>query len=121
MAISLSRFAVAGLAVASVLVATAGPAQAVSDKTIKIPGGRGWMTFYDDGDMFQVCDTLADGHGVSGRLIDNDYNEKLYLTDGGDSGCSKKEGYNVGQLGSYQMQLSWNGDGYDVKSEWFNE
>ncbi|MFF4402193.1 hypothetical protein [Streptomyces sp. NPDC001480] len=44
----------------------------------------------------------------------------LYITDGGDAGCGKK-GYDVGQFGSYQVQLSWNGDGYDVKSEWFNE
>ncbi|MFC9684726.1 hypothetical protein [Streptomyces sp. NPDC056948] len=91
-----------------------------SDKKISLPGGRGTMTFIDDGDMFKVCDTKADGHGVSGRLIDNNYNEKLYITDGGDSNCGKK-GYDVGQSGSYQMQLSWNGDGYDVKSEWFNE
>ncbi|CAM5359542.1 hypothetical protein SALBM311S_05014 [Streptomyces alboniger] len=32
-----------------------------------------------------------------------------------------RKGYDVGQFGSYQMQLSWDGDGYYVKSEWFNE
>ncbi|MCT9142581.1 hypothetical protein [Streptomyces violarus] len=123
---SFTRIAVAGAAVATVFAGTTSTAQASdfstldSDKKISLPGGRGTMTFIDDGDVFKVCDTKADGHGVSGRLIDNDYNEKLYITDGGDSNCGKG-GYDVGQFGSYQMQLSWNGDGYDVKSEWFNE
>ncbi|MFJ4878437.1 hypothetical protein ACIP93_24975 [Streptomyces sp. NPDC088745] len=120
---SLTRAALVAASAAAVFVATATPATAadilVSNKTIRV-GDRGSMTFIDDGDMFQVCDTKADGHGVSGRLIDNQYNEKLYITDGGDAGCDKK-GYNIGQFGSYQMQLSWDGDGYDVKSEWFNE
>ncbi|MGW1491024.1 hypothetical protein [Streptomyces sp. NPDC002402] len=116
----------AGAAVATVFAGTVSTAQAAeatvltSNKTISLPGGRGTMTFIDDGDMFQVCDTKADGHGVSGRLIDNSYNEKIYIEDGGDAGCDKK-GYDVGQSGSFQMQLSWNGDGYEVKSEWFNE
>ncbi|MFE0202569.1 hypothetical protein ACIBSR_01415 [Streptomyces sp. NPDC049936] len=123
---SLVRTAAAGAVLATTLAGTASTAQAsesavlVSNKTISLPGGRGTMTFIDDGDMFQVCDTKADGYGVSGRLIDNNYNQKLYITDGGDSGCDKA-GYNVGQTGSFQMQLSWDGDGYDVKSEWFNE
>ncbi|MER5772071.1 hypothetical protein [Streptomyces sp. NPDC001985] len=121
-----TRTAVVGAAMALAFAGTASTAQAteagplVSNKVISLPGGQGKMTFIDNGDMFEVCDTKADGHGVSGRLIDNNYNEKLYIEDGGDAGCGKK-GYNVGQLGSYQMQLSWNGGGPDVKSEWFNE
>ncbi|CAM5610698.1 hypothetical protein SALBM311S_05966 [Streptomyces alboniger] len=123
---SFARIAVAGATMATVFTGTASTAQAAEDavldsnKKISIPGGRGTMTFIDDGDVFKVCDTKADGYGVSGRLIDNNYNEKLYITDGGDADCGKK-GYDVGQFGSYQMQLSWDGDGYDVKSEWFNE
>ncbi|MFI5806802.1 hypothetical protein [Streptomyces sp. NPDC051561] len=120
----LARIVLVAATAAAVFVTAATPALAadvlVSNKVIKLPGGRGSMTFIDDGDMFQVCDTKADGHGVAGRLIDNDYNQKLYITDGGDANCGK-DGYNVGQSGSYQMQLSWNGDGYEVKSEWFNE
>ncbi|MFE7105354.1 hypothetical protein ACFU98_18380 [Streptomyces sp. NPDC057575] len=123
---SLARTAAAGAVIATVFAGTMSTAQAAeagvltSNKTISIPGGRGTMTFIDDGDMFQVCDTKADGHGVSGRLIDDSYREKIYITDGGDAGCDKK-GYDVGQFGSYQMQLSWDGDGYAVTSEWFNE
>ncbi|WP_393058966.1 hypothetical protein [Streptomyces sp. LN549] len=123
---SFARIAVAGAAVATVLTGTMSTAQATevgvldSNKTISLPGGQGTMTFIDDGDVFQVCDTKADGHGVAGRLIDNTYNEKIYIDDGGDAGCDKK-GYDVGQSGSFQMQLSWNGGGGDVKSEWFNE
>ncbi|MEU5597370.1 hypothetical protein [Streptomyces sp. NPDC020298] len=85
---SIARVAMAGAAVATVLVGTTSTAQAYSNKTISLPGGRGTMTFYDDGDVFNVCD---------------------------------KKGYDIGQPGSHQMQLSWNGDGYDVKSEWSNE
>lgn len=123
---SFPRVAVVGAAVATVLAGTMPTAQAAEtpiltgDKTLSLPGGRGTMTFIDDGDMFQVCDTKADGHGVTGRLIGDSYNEKLYIEDGGDAGCGKA-GYNVGQSGSFQMQLSWNGDGYEAKSEWFNE
>lgn len=62
---SFPRVAVVGAAVATVLAGTMPTAQAAEtpiltgDKTISLPGGRGTMTFIEDGDMFQVCDTKA--------------------------------------------------------------
>ncbi|MFI5801306.1 hypothetical protein [Streptomyces sp. NPDC051561] len=123
---SITRLAVTGVAVATVFAGTVSTAQAseagvlITDKKISLRDGRGTMTFFDDGDVFQVCDTKADGHGVSGRLIDDAYREKVYIEDGGDAGCDKK-GYDVGQFASYQMQLSWNGGDPEVHSGWFNE
>ncbi|MFI9587651.1 hypothetical protein ACIHCQ_38925 [Streptomyces sp. NPDC052236] len=122
-----TRMAVAGAAVVSVLAVTASQAQAavlVSNKTISNSHGK--MTFIDDGDVFQVCDTKADGHGMTGELVqiyDAGANQvRLTVTDGGDSGCDKK-GYNIGNQFNeqYEMWLSWNGGGATVKSERFNE
>ncbi|MFB7866615.1 MULTISPECIES: hypothetical protein [unclassified Streptomyces] len=119
-----TRMAMAGVFAAAVIVTSAGPASAVSDKTIYLPNGRGYMKFIDDGDVFEICDTKADGHGVKGVL------KKQYLTgnistifteeDGGDSGCDKHP-YNIGNDGWYQMELTWNGGGGLVESGWFNE
>ncbi|MFI5806801.1 hypothetical protein [Streptomyces sp. NPDC051561] len=112
------------MAVAAVLVGTATPAMAVSNKTISNSHGK--MTFIDDGDMFQVCDTKADGHGMTGELVqvypDGSNKVRLTVTDGGDSNCGKK-GYNVGNQFNelYEMWLAWNGGGATVKSERFNE
>ncbi|MGW1491021.1 hypothetical protein [Streptomyces sp. NPDC002402] len=90
-----------------------------SNKVISLPDGRGKMTFIDDGDMFEVCDTKADGHGVEGTVRDN-RNTLLTVNDGGDAGCDKA-GYNVGNWFSVQMTLTWDGGGGTVYSEWFNE
>ncbi|MFF3323019.1 hypothetical protein [Streptomyces sp. NPDC002889] len=117
---SLTRIAITGAAAAAVLTLTASPALADSNKTISYPDGRGKMTYIDDGDMFQVCDTKADGHGMTGQLVDERLFPMIVVTDGGDAGCDKK-GYDVGNFGSYQMWLSWDGDGGTVKSGWFNE
>ncbi|MFJ9041600.1 hypothetical protein ACIRF8_34165 [Streptomyces sp. NPDC102406] len=118
----MARIAVTGAAVAAVVTLAASPALAVSNKTITFPAGKGKMTFIDDGDMFEVCDTAADGYGMTGQLIDRSYAQMIEVTDGGDSGCDKK-GYNIGNWTTYQMWLTWNGDslGTTVKSEWFNE
>ncbi|MFI5806800.1 hypothetical protein [Streptomyces sp. NPDC051561] len=116
---SFSRIAVAGAAVAAVIAGTATPAMADTNRTISNSHGK--FTFIDDGDMFEVCDTKADGHGVTGKLLESGSNDfVLTVTDGGDSGCDKK-GYNIGNLREYQMWLSWNGGGATVKSIWFNE
>ncbi|MER5717360.1 hypothetical protein [Streptomyces sp. NPDC002132] len=119
-----SRLALAGAGAAAMMVTLAPSAQAVSDKTIKLPQGRGYMKFIDDGDVFQVCDTKADGHGVTGTLwvrnIGGVTSVATTVDDGGNSGCDKK-GYNIGQLASYRMELCWNGGGGCVFSEWFNE
>lgn len=118
---SLIRIGLAGAATATMLALTASPAGANSDKVIKYPDGRGKMTYFDDGDVFEVCDTKADGHGMTGILVDGSFRTKVYLEDGGDSGCGKK-GYDVGNFDKYQMWLQWNKDAdFTVKSEWFNE
>ncbi|MGW6564489.1 hypothetical protein [Streptomyces sp. NPDC054975] len=117
------RVVVAGAAVAAVFAGTATTAQAAAldeNKVIKLPEGRGSMTFIDDGDMFQVCDTKADGHGVVGHLVRSGGATVMVVDDGGDAGCDKK-GYNVPNSGEYQMQLWWDGGGPAVYSHWFNE
>ncbi|MGV9556531.1 hypothetical protein [Streptomyces sp. NPDC003401] len=120
---TITRVAMVGAAAAALAVSLSAPAQAASDKTINLPSGRGYMKFIDDGDVFQVCDTKADGYGVSGTLFVRNASGLVSVAttvdDGGDSGCDKK-GYNVGQLASYQMRVCWNGGGC-VWSEWFNE
>ncbi|MFI9587652.1 hypothetical protein ACIHCQ_38930 [Streptomyces sp. NPDC052236] len=117
-----TRMAVAGAAVVSVLAVTASQAQAaVLDTNRTISNSHGKFTFTDDGDVFEVCDTKADGYGMTGRLQESGSNDYvLTVTDGGDAGCDKK-GYNIGNLREYQMSLSWNGGGATVRSIWFNE
>ncbi|MEV3967992.1 hypothetical protein AB0K68_07625 [Streptomyces sp. NPDC050698] len=126
----LGSFAIAGAAIAAVVVGASTPAMAAesgvqdTDKKISLPDGRGTMTYIDDGDMFVVCDTRADGHGVTGQLRKNasGFPTMIEVTDGGDAGCDKK-GYNVGNhLGEeYSMWLWWDGGGDPVLSGWFNE
>lgn len=54
--------AAAALAAVALLAVSASPASATSNKTISY-GSRGYMEFIDDGDVFKLCDTLADGQG----------------------------------------------------------
>ncbi|MFF3323020.1 hypothetical protein [Streptomyces sp. NPDC002889] len=114
-----TRIAVAGAAVVTVLTVSASPALADTNKTIYYPSGRGKMTYIDDGDMFQVCDTKADGHGMTGMVEDLNHTI-LIITDGGDAGCDK-DGYDVGQMNSVRMALSWDGGGGTITSGYFNE
>ncbi|MFE7108579.1 hypothetical protein ACFU98_05170 [Streptomyces sp. NPDC057575] len=116
---SLTRIALVGAGVATALTLTASPALADTNKTIYSPQSRGKMTYIDDGDMFEVCDTKADGYGMTGVVEDVNHTI-LTITDGGDAGCDK-DGYNVGQLNSVRMALYWNGGGGAVRSEYFNE
>ncbi|MFB7091546.1 hypothetical protein [Streptomyces sp. NPDC056296] len=124
MRIALTRLAVAGSAVAAVLAGTAAPAMAgdaqvlITNKTIKNDHGR--MTFYDDGDMFEVCDTKADGYGVEGQLLLEGSTTLLHITDGGDAGCDK-DGYDISWGRSYKMELAWTGGGPSVLSPSFSE
>ncbi|GAB7103818.1 hypothetical protein JCM4814A_21320 [Streptomyces phaeofaciens JCM 4814] len=119
----LSRLALVGAGAAALMVTMAPSAQAVTDKTIKLPHDRGYMKFIDDGDVFKVCDTKADGYGVTGTLFVRNASGLVSVAatidDGGDEGCDK-QGYNIGQLASYQMRVCWDGGGC-VSSEWFNE
>ncbi|MFB7091543.1 hypothetical protein [Streptomyces sp. NPDC056296] len=124
---SLSRIAVASAAIAVSLGGVATPAFAAdaqllaTDKTLIHPN-HGKMVFHDDGDTFEVCDTNADGYGMTGYLRNSDTGTNLLiLTDGGDAGCDKG-GHNIGNWpSSYQMKLVWGGGGAPVYSELFNE
>ncbi|MFG2001197.1 hypothetical protein ACGFNU_18830 [Spirillospora sp. NPDC048911] len=120
----LTRAAVVGGVAVTMIAGFAGTAMA-DDKTIRLPGGYGTMTFIDDGDVFKICDTRADGHGVSGEVWFQpwigDEDIVLSIDDGGDAGCDKK-GYNVGNDGEYQMRLCWDGpNGTCIWSDEFNE
>jgi hypothetical protein len=115
------RMAVISGVTAMMVVVSAGTALADNKS---IGDEHGTMTFIDDGDMFKVCDTRADGHGVVGKLIKHDFwttadSTVLTVDDGGDNGCDSG-GYNIGNLHSYQMRLYWNGHEVD-RSAWFNE
>ncbi|MEV0241844.1 hypothetical protein AB0I06_18205 [Streptomyces sp. NPDC050674] len=126
MRIALARLAVAGSAVAAVFAGTAVPAMAgeagVMDTNKTISNDHGYMTYIDDGDMFVVCDTKADGHGMTG-IVQNPKAiplDKLVITDGGDAGCDKG-GIDITNSSDYRMKLTWDGGGLSVYSEWFNE
>ncbi|MFF9626558.1 hypothetical protein [Streptomyces griseosporeus] len=114
----LARMAAIGASAAAMLFASAHPSIALesgeigtlSNKTISVNGGT--LRFIDDGDVFEICDTQADGYGVYGALYYNSYvtpdgwQRVMSLDDGGDAGCDKK-GYNIGNGGSYVMTLCW--------------
>ncbi|MGY3201464.1 hypothetical protein [Streptomyces sp. TE5632] len=89
--------------------------------------GQGSFYFKDNGDVFTVCDTKADGAGVIGKLwykpIGGDWYVAASEDDGGDAGCDKFAS-DVGPVGDYQMKLYWTGVGYHkeiAKSRVFNE
>lgn len=113
----LTRMATIGAA-ATMLIASASPVMASQkkddvgtldeNKTVETYGGK--MTFIDDGDVFKICDTDANGHGVYGALFYNSYINPngwarvMTTEDGGDAGCDKK-GYNIGNSGDYIMVI----------------
>jgi hypothetical protein len=103
------RIAVVVAAAASVVAVSATPAMA--HENITISGSPGRMTFYDDGDVFEVCDTSVDSVGVVGKLyykpLFGDWYVSETFTDGGDAGCDKS-GHDVNNVGDYQMKLYWN-------------
>ncbi|MFC4336019.1 hypothetical protein [Salininema proteolyticum] len=120
----ITRLAIAGTAGLALVGMTAAPAMA-GDKTYKTD--RGYFKFIDDGDMFKICDTKKDGHGVKGYLYLKDgmtgkVRKVMTIDDGGDKGCDKK-GFNIGNFHQYRMVFIWNGNGgeYQAVSPWFNE
>jgi hypothetical protein len=114
----LARMTTVSAATATMLVASACPAIAVqaddvgtlANKTIEISQGK--MTFIDDGDVFQICDTSRDGQSVYGAVFYDSYigtggfKRVMTTEDGGDAGCDKK-GYNIGNGGSYTFVICW--------------
>jgi hypothetical protein len=125
------RAAAIGAAVVMMVGASATPAMA-DDKYLEGNAYYGYMAFIDDGDVFKVCDTKADGYGVTGRVwydpwVGSGYwktfsNGETFIDDGGDENCDKA-GLNIGNDGNYQMVLYWNRlpDSSAVYSDWFNE
>ena len=125
------RAAAIGAAVVVMVGATAAPAMA-DDKYLEGNAYYGYMAFIDDGDVFKVCDTKADGAGVTGYVwykpwVGSGYwktfaNGDKCINDGGDKGCDKS-GLNIGNDGNYQMKLCWNElpTSSCVYSSWFNE
>ncbi|PBC96567.1 hypothetical protein BX281_4565 [Streptomyces sp. Ag82_O1-15] len=118
------RIAAAGAVAAIAITLSASPASADSYKYVTLPSGRGYFEFADNGDHFTVCDTKADGHGVSAILISRDIHGTqrvvLSLDDGGDSGCDSKV-YDINALYDYQMSVYWNGDNVYHSGPWFTE
>jgi hypothetical protein len=126
---SFTRLAVGGAVLATALGTLVSPTHAAEtseagtlfDNTnIVVKNSHGYMLFHDDGDVFEICDTNADGHGVEGQLVSyyTGYTF-LYINDGGDNGCDK-QGYDISSHG-YAMHFWWTGDGAVYKSGKFVE
>jgi hypothetical protein len=115
----------AAIATGAAAVMAVSAQQAVAVENIYISSYYGSMTFIDDGDVFQVCDTYPDGSGVKGYIkyqpIIGSAGIIGTLDDGGDAGCDKLP-LNVGNDGDYQMIFCGQmGLGECVSSRWFNE
>ncbi|QIP85390.1 hypothetical protein GLX30_16610 [Streptomyces sp. Tu 2975] len=126
MARSFTRLAVVGTAAATMLAITASPALA-ADQNRTLSDSHGKMTYNDSVDVFEICDTSADGRGVSGGLTHKytggvQYTETAFtINDGGDAGCDKI-GYNVqGWPHNYVMYYKWDGGGTRLNTAWFTE
>ncbi|WP_330289410.1 hypothetical protein [Streptomyces sp. NBC_00576] len=105
---------------AALVVGMSSSAQAITNETVYLPDDRGYMHFHDDGDVFSVCDTRADGYGVSGNLFNADNAGLFTLKDNTDDGCAKK-GYDVG-IRAVRMQVWWDGNlSKWYYSDWFRE
>ncbi|MBW1597847.1 hypothetical protein [Streptomyces sp. JJ38] len=120
-----SKYARVGLvsaATATMLLFTATPALAANFR-ISLPYDRGYMQYIDDGDVFTVCDTKADGHGVTGYvrrlMLDGRIITLATIDDGGDAGCDKK-GVDINRQ-AHDIVLCWNGGGPCVVSRPFEE
>ncbi|NUV69869.1 MULTISPECIES: hypothetical protein [unclassified Streptomyces] len=124
----MSRAAVAGGAAVALTVGSVGSAQA-ADRTISLTrsGNQvGTMTHLDaDPDRIRVCDTRADGYGVTGTLWvlhgAAGWVTIAVVDDGGDAGCDTKE-VPISGSAYYTMELCWNGaSGHCVGTKPFQE
>lgn len=123
--LKLKRLVAVGTTVMAAIAISVSPASADSDMYTWVTD-RGYMHFIDDGDVFEVCDKVADGYGMTGKLqrqntLSDGWTTVLTVTDGGDAGCDKG-GFDIGNLANYRMNVSWNGQpNYEVHSVMFNE
>jgi hypothetical protein len=72
----------------------------------------GYMVHLDpDPDTFKICDSRADGYGVTGKLYVYIAGWQLRKTqsDGGDAGCDYFDYNVVPYTAKYLMKLCWNG------------
>jgi hypothetical protein len=116
------RGVMVGAAAAMMVGLAASPASA-ANLSVDLPNGRGYMRFVDSGDHFTVCDTKADGHGVTGYLRTTQGSRIVIVRtwdDGGDAGC---DGGTHDIIGGrvYDMLICWNGGGPCVVSPVFSE
>jgi hypothetical protein len=84
----------------------------------------GYMRHLDpDPDTFKVCDTRADGHGVTGKLYmyQGGWQLKETVSDGGDSGCGYFDYNVVPYVAKYMMKICWNGPGDICAKKEFTE
>ncbi|AXQ56723.1 hypothetical protein ACFVDU_02980 [Streptomyces albidoflavus] len=114
----LKRGAMVGAA-AAVAVGFASAPAAAANVDIRLPSDRGLMTYIDNGDRFTVCDTKADGYGVTGYVRKLRTDGKIItvktIDDGGDAGCDSAT---VDLIGTWphDMMLCWHGGGTCVIS-----
>ncbi|MFF9521363.1 hypothetical protein ACF1DV_05200 [Streptomyces achromogenes] len=118
------RGLMAAAAAATVVGFAAGPA-AAADQKVSLPYNRGYMYFTDDGDVFKVCDTYADGYGVTGQLrtlnsTGTGIVTVLTIDDGGDAYCDEKS-YDIIGAKSYSMWVNWHGNSSWYESVVFSE
>ncbi|MFD7612549.1 hypothetical protein [Streptomyces sp. NPDC059828] len=115
------------LAGALTLVVGATGTASAADTTLRLKRGGntiGTMTHLDDDpDTFRVCDTRADGHGVTGKLYMYTAGWQLKETkeDGGDSGCGYFDYNVVPYVAKYMLKLCWNGPGEVCVKKEFTE
>jgi hypothetical protein len=123
------RVARGALAVAgaiALVVGTTGTASA-ADTTLRLNRGGhtiGTMTHLDpDPDTFRVCDTRADGHGVTGKLYlyVGGWQLKETKGDGGDANCNSFDYNVVPYAAKYLMKLCRNGAGNVCVQKEFTE
>lgn len=122
-----TRAVLAGTAAVALVTGTSGAASA-ADSTLFLSDidGRslGTMTHLDpDPDTFRVCDTRADGHGVTGKLYIYIGGWQLRETqaDGGDAGCDYFDYNVVSYTSKYLMKICWNGPGEICAKKEFTE
>lgn len=115
------RTPIAATAATLLLVGAASAATAVSTGTTTVAHyhdgvKRGTFSHIDDGDTFRVCDTYADGHGVTAHIlqeepITNDWSIRRSADDGGDAGCDSFT-FDIKGGEDYMMRVCWKGAGF---------
>lgn len=74
---------------------------------------RGCITHIDDGDVFEVCDTRVDNHGVYGALheyINGNWVKRDSVEDGGDPTCGKFAfDVTIEDRDAYRLVICWKG------------